>query len=370
MYKVLVIEDEAPLREEIVDWLRFEDFEVFAAGDGVAGVEVALLERPDIILSDIQMPRMDGYGVLLEMRSNVATSHIPFVFFTARASREDVRHGMALGADDYLTKPFTHAELLGAVRSRLEKKDTQEQEFQQQIDIMHQAMNAQQEHHLFQSRMISMFSHDFRNTLASVMSANSLLRDYGDRMTAERRMSGMNQIENSVRQMIHMLDDIMIVGQMETGYLKCTPEPTDLAHYLGGIVQEAELLDGGTRPIIFEGQYSNPVKVDRKLLRQIVSNLLSNAVKYSQPGTEIRLSLQYKPEELIVEVCDHGMGIPAEDQPKLFELFQRASNVGQIPGTGLGLAIVKQATDLHGGRITFHSQVGEGTTFTIALPLE
>src|SRR5262245_26156190 len=134
MHKVLVIEDEAPLREEIHDWLQFENYEVLEAADGVAGVELALKHYPDIIISDIRMPRLDGYGALLEIRSHAATTHIPFIFLTAKATREDIRTGMNLGADDYLTKPFTHKELLQAVQSRLEKKTAQEQEYQQHID--------------------------------------------------------------------------------------------------------------------------------------------------------------------------------------------------------------------------------------------
>src|SRR5260221_10488792 len=119
MTKILVIEDEAILRGEVAEWLTFEGYDVISAGDGVAGVECAFRDLPDLIISDITMPRLDGYGVLLEMHANAATAHIPFILVTARASHDDIRQGMALGADDYITKPFSRLELLQAVQARL-----------------------------------------------------------------------------------------------------------------------------------------------------------------------------------------------------------------------------------------------------------
>src|SRR5258707_7943590 len=122
MTKILVIEDEAMLRKEVLDILTFEGYEAIGAEDGLAGVECARRERPDLIVCDITMPRLDGYGVLLEIQANPATTDIPFIFVTARASHEDTRKGMASGADDYITKPFTRLDLLQAVKAPLEKK--------------------------------------------------------------------------------------------------------------------------------------------------------------------------------------------------------------------------------------------------------
>src|SRR5579871_5170745 len=117
MTKILVIEDDAELLNEVIDWLTFEDYEVLSAPDGVVGVEYATRLLPDLIISDITMPQLDGYGVLVEVRSNPATATTPFIFITARASHEDIRQGMTLGADDYVTKPFTRRELLQTVQS-------------------------------------------------------------------------------------------------------------------------------------------------------------------------------------------------------------------------------------------------------------
>jgi DNA-binding response OmpR family regulator len=126
MTKILVIEDENGLREEIIEWLTIEGYEVFGAQDGIDGVSEALSCQPDLIVCDVTMPRLDGYGVLLELRANPNTAAIPFVFLTARATQDDVRRGMDQGADDYITKPFTLREFLQTIQNRLWKKAVKE----------------------------------------------------------------------------------------------------------------------------------------------------------------------------------------------------------------------------------------------------
>jgi EAL domain-containing protein (putative c-di-GMP-specific phosphodiesterase class I)/ActR/RegA family two-component response regulator len=122
MTKILVIEDETAVRENLLELLEAEDFETIGATNGKKGLELAYSELPDLILCDMMMPEIDGYGVLTALREEHVTTAIPFIFLTAKASRVDFRQGMDLGADDYLTKPFTRAELLSAILSRLEKQ--------------------------------------------------------------------------------------------------------------------------------------------------------------------------------------------------------------------------------------------------------
>lgn len=122
MPSILVIDDEHLLREEIVEILQFEGYETLDAPNGRDGVTLAKIHQPDLILCDISMPEMDGYGVLYEVRSDPNTNTTPVIFLTARADRTQIRYGMELGADDYLTKPFTNSELLGAVFSRLDRQ--------------------------------------------------------------------------------------------------------------------------------------------------------------------------------------------------------------------------------------------------------
>lgn len=123
MTKILVIEDEPPVRTNLIKLLEAEGFEVKGAQNGSTGVSLAIEQVPDLILCDIMMPDLDGHGVLEALRQNPATAAIPFIFLTAKAERSDWRQGMELGADDYLTKPFTRDELLGAITTRLQKQE-------------------------------------------------------------------------------------------------------------------------------------------------------------------------------------------------------------------------------------------------------
>lgn len=122
MQKILIIEDEALLRESLVEWLTFEGYTAIDAEDGISGVETALHEQPDVILSDITMPRLNGYGVLSAMRTHPAMTNIPFIFISARAAQEDINEGLALGADAYVTKPFKYTELLQVIQRCIAQK--------------------------------------------------------------------------------------------------------------------------------------------------------------------------------------------------------------------------------------------------------
>jgi two-component system, sensor histidine kinase and response regulator len=196
MTKILVIEDETILREEILKWLSLEDYETFGASDGVAGVNEAFQRQPDLVISDITMPLLDGYGVLAELRANAATADTPFIFVTARAAYEDVRQGMDLGADDYITKPFSRIELLQAIHTRLDKKAIQEQHREREVDQWRQAFEDEREQRQVKAKLIAMFSHGFRNPLTAIISSNSLLRDYGHRMDAEKQKIHFNRVES------------------------------------------------------------------------------------------------------------------------------------------------------------------------------
>jgi CRP-like cAMP-binding protein/CheY-like chemotaxis protein len=132
--KVLIIEDNNDIRENVVEILELAGYQVFAAPNGKIGVDLAIKNVPDIILCDIMMPELDGYGVLYLLNKNPDTATIPFVFLTAKAERVDLRKGMEMGADDYLTKPFDDMDLLNAIEVRLKKRDQQKKYYSQSLD--------------------------------------------------------------------------------------------------------------------------------------------------------------------------------------------------------------------------------------------
>ncbi|MGN6398602.1 MAG: response regulator [Mucilaginibacter sp.] len=139
--KVLIIEDNTDIRENVVEILDLAGYQVFDADNGKTGVELAQKHLPDIILCDIMMPELDGYGVLYMLNKNAATAVIPFIFLTAKAERIDLRKGMEMGADDYLTKPFDDIELLNAIESRLKKKEHHESFYSKSLDRLNDFVN-------------------------------------------------------------------------------------------------------------------------------------------------------------------------------------------------------------------------------------
>lgn len=232
------------------------------------------------------------------------------------------------------------------------------------------------------SRFVSMTSHEFRTPLTTIQSSTELLERYY-LSNDPRPLRHLVRIQKAVAQMTQMLDDILIIGETESGKLDFNPVSLDLVAFCRHLAEE---LQPSEQTIIFNyhNTYPNPSQnaepgqftqlnnclplFDEKLLRRILNNLLVNALKYSPPNSIIKFELHCLNNTAIFQIKDQGIGIPPEDQARLFEPFHRATNVGTIQGTGLGLAIVKQCVDLHRGEITVDSVPGN-TTFTVKLPL-
>ena len=148
MKKILLIEDDKSILTIITDILEAEDFVVIGATNGRLGIEKAQQEVPDLILCDVMMPEVDGYGVLKLLRENLVTEAIPFIFLTAKSTKADLREGMELGADDYLTKPFTRDELMKAINTRLDKQRVIERRTQEQLDDLRSSITLSLPHEL------------------------------------------------------------------------------------------------------------------------------------------------------------------------------------------------------------------------------
>jgi two-component system, sensor histidine kinase and response regulator len=369
MKRILVIDDETILRGEVIEWLTLEGYKAEGATNGFEGINRAFAHVPNLVICDITMPELDGHGVLLELRANPATATIPFIFVTARATHEDIRKGMSLGADDYITKPFTRLELLQAVESRLSKQAAFEQKHQQDIDKLSEALTYEHERRQLNTKLVAMFSHDLRTPMASILASTNLLRDYGQRMERERQEIHYGRIESSTRRLLQMLDDLLVIAQMEIGKLEYAPEVLNFGQFVQELVDEFQIIHRQTHRIKYEYNIHHDATGDPRLIRQIVTNLLTNAIKYSPEGSKVYVSLKRTEADLALTIRDEGIGIPEADLPRLFVSFERASNVGDIAGTGLGLAIVKQAVDLHGGTLTLESRVNIGTTVTVNIPL-
>ncbi|HEY9873639.1 MAG TPA: ATP-binding protein [Candidatus Obscuribacterales bacterium] len=231
------------------------------------------------------------------------------------------------------------------------------------------ALEKEKELSELKSRFVSMSSHEFRTPLATILSSSELLEHYGHKLPESEKQELFGQIGTATQRMTQLLDDILAINKAEAGKLEFKPNALDLEYFCRAIVSEIQLSAGSKYTINFVsfGNCSNAI-IDEKLLRHILCNLLSNAIKYSPQGGTVDFKLVCQNREAIFKIQDSGIGIPVEDQQRLFESFHRAQNVGNIPGTGLGLSIVRRMVDLHQGQIAVDSQVGVGTTFTITIP--
>lgn len=231
------------------------------------------------------------------------------------------------------------------------------------------ALQREKELSELKTRFISMASHEFRTPLSSIVIYADLLQNYGHAWNEDRKNKTFLRIQEAVKTMTQLMDDVLAIGQAEEGKQDFKPVNLNLSHLAQDLVEQMQLTTQTQCQVVFDSQPSDiHATVDEKIIRQILTNLTSNAIKYSPDGGIVRVSCRYQENVIVLEIKDQGMGIPLEDQENLFEPFYRATNVNRIAGTGLGLVIVKQGVELHQGTISVNSKVGVGTTFTVTLP--
>jgi PAS domain S-box-containing protein len=231
------------------------------------------------------------------------------------------------------------------------------------------ALERERELSQLKSNFVSMVSHEFRTPLGIIQSSAEILDGYLDQLDpAERREQLLSIIKNS-RRMAGLMEDVLLLGRLDSGRMEFVPRPLDLAALCRRLVDEVCSTTDARCPIDFSTRdLPDEAMADEGLLRHILLNLLSNAVKYSPDGAAVFFRAAREGTSTVFVIRDQGIGIPEEDLPVLFEAFRRGSNVGQTPGTGLGLVIVKQSVELHRGTIEVDTREGGGTAFTVTIP--
>ncbi len=234
---------------------------------------------------------------------------------------------------------------------------------------LHQEILIEKELRELKNRFVSMVSHEFRTPLATIQLHVDMLRKYP--LEGEKRTQVFGRIQTAITEMLRLIEDVLTYNKAEGGWLEFVPESLDLVEFCGEIIEQTRLtLATHTHEIVFTNLgMPVPLSLDKNLIGQIISNLMSNAVKYSPSGGKIELALEWHREQVLVRVSDEGIGIAETDQKRLFQSFHRGNNVQGIAGTGLGLAITQQAVRLHGGTIQLESELGKGSTFTVAFPM-
>ncbi|MCB9169548.1 MAG: PAS domain-containing sensor histidine kinase [Flavobacteriales bacterium] len=235
---------------------------------------------------------------------------------------------------------------------------------------LREALEKEKELNALKSRFVSMASHEFRTPLSTILSSVDLIARYNDGSSNENVDRHITKIRGKVRELTSMLNDLLSLERLEQGQVHCTPSDFDIVHLCIEVIEELRDLARPGQELTYDhsGEERNLFQ-DKQMLANVLRNLLNNAMKYSPEQRPIDLRTWVEDDHLGIEVRDQGMGIPEEDQVHLFERFFRASNAVTIQGTGLGLNIVKRYLDLMNGSITFTSRPGEGTTFTMRLPL-
>lgn len=362
MVKILVIEDEAPLLEEIVSLLQFEDFEVIGAPDGSVGVQLARAYLPDLIISDIMMPSLDGYGVLQALQDDPATRQVPFIFLTARADYGQVRQGMQLGADDYVTKPFTREELLLAIRARLQKREVVRDRYEQRIETLRDSIALA-------------LPHELRTPLTSLMGyAEMIMLDSAILDPAQVSTMADAILKAGVR-LQRQLQNFLLYAQLELGQREHSGGVA-----LAGALEAApaQVIERAAREQVAERSReadlhlsleNAPVCVTRSVLDKIVVELVNNAAKFSAAGTPIRVSGRVAGSDYVLRISDRGRGMTAEQIRESGAYLQFERHLYEHQGVGLGLTLARQLALLSGGGFEIESEPGQGTTVTVRLPL-
>lgn len=252
----------------------------------------------------------------------------------------------------------------------IEYRDKLEQRVAERTDKLNEALQKEKDLVAIKTKFVSMASHEFRTPLATISFASDFLKRYFDRISTDDREKKLQKIDEQVKHMTSLLDDVLIMGKSDAGKINLNPVLTNISEFCEKLVEEVEHSTKKTHKISTSvASEREDVYVDEKLLRNILINLLTNAIKFSPEADEVLLDVVYRDKLLTVIVKDFGMGVPTEDKEKIFDAFHRTNTVGTIQGTGLGLAIVKKAVDLHKGTIELDSELGKGTVFTIKMPL-
>jgi signal transduction histidine kinase len=361
--RIMVVEDEIIIAMHISETLTNLGYEVSdVITSGEEAIEQAAEIKPDLILMDIMLSgSINGIKVARQIRDSL---NIPVVYLTAHTDRITLNKAKETQPFGYVVKPFTERELHTAIEMALTRHKAE-------TDVRN-ALEKEKELNQLKSRFVSMVSHEFRTPLFTILFSAGLIEKYRFQWTEDKKLAHIQRIQSAAQEMTHLLQDVLIIGQAEAGKIEFNPAPLDFQKFCSEIAEEMQFSVGERHEIVYVYSEENSEKLpmlDAKLLRHIITNLLSNAIKYSPEGENIRFEVMCDRETVRFQIQDRGIGIPPEDQKRLFEPFHRATNVSTISGTGLGLTIVKRSVDLHGGEIEVESEVGVGTTFRVTLPI-
>ncbi|HEY1717767.1 MAG TPA: hybrid sensor histidine kinase/response regulator [Verrucomicrobiae bacterium] len=361
MKKILVIDDEEWLREMIQMALKQRGFEVVEAANGTDGIEKARKELPDLILCDVNMGKVGGYLTLASLRNEAPTAAIPFILMTGLADNAGMRHGMELGADDYLPKPFTTDALYAAVEARLKKSQTVRDEAERKLVHLRDHISL-------------MMPHEMRTPLNGIISNAELLATSAATLKPSEIAEMGQEIHKSSERLQRLIENFLIYAQLEL--IAADPKNVNAlrvgkTEHSAPFVQkhaDAQAAQAGRPDDLTVEAVDVSVPMAEEYLTKITDELVQNAFKFSEPGTPVRVTLSESPNVVIFSVSDRGRGFSTEQITRIGAYMQFDRKMHEQQGQGLGLTIAKRLVELHGGTFSIEGEKGAGATVTAKLP--
>lgn len=351
---VLVVDDNADLRTYLTELLS-PHYEVAAVGDGVDALAAIRNLPPDIVVSDVMMPRLDGAGLVQALRADPATVSLPVILLSARAGEEAAVQGIDSGADDYLVKPFSARELLARVRTHVE------------LARMRRKWVAELEQ---ANRELDAFSysvsHDLRAPLRAIDGFTQALAESHAAALNDEARGYLDRVRKGVERMSALIEGLLELARLSRAAL--TKSDVDLSTLAAEVVSDLRLAHP-ERQVTVDIEPGLTARGDRRLLNVVLVNLLGNAWKFTARTPAARIEVARHPHEPHAFVVrDNGAGFDMPRATRLFTPFQRFHLATEFAGTGVGLATVQRVVTRHGGRIWAESAPERGAAFLFTLP--
>ncbi len=359
---VMIIDDSADIRMIINESLSLYGFSTLMAEDGVTGLKQAAEHLPDLIICDINMPNLDGYQTLKAMREQESTATIPFIFLSGATDRITVRKGMELGADDYLTKPFSPRELMAAVNARLEKHAKLQDLSERKLDEL-------------RGNITLALPHELRTPLNGIMGLAHMMMDDYQTMPPEEMLESARFIYDSACRLHRLIENFLVYSQIElmaseskTIEIPNTISPVAVASLIPELTRKVAARHRREGDLLLKVEPAS-LLVPQENLVKIVEELTDNAFKFSEPGKPVLVSTDVSDGQFHLEVADKGRGMTPDQIGRIGPHIQFERRIFEQQGAGLGLFIAKRLTELLGGQILFESTSGQGTSVSVYFPV-